>query len=223
MHQRKGKKIVIYFFLLLLVGSINNINLNNLKLGEINSIKVSGLEDLDNLLLLKKIQNLNLNNIFFIDVDRIKSEIQLNSLVEKYYIFREYPSSININIEKTEFLARVNIKGQIFLLGSNGKFTKDDSSNNKLPFIFGNPEIDDFLSLKIIIDQSKISYNDIKNLYFFPSKRWDIELRNNIVIKLSDNNVREMLSLALKFLYSEEIKDVKIIDTRIKNQIILND
>ena len=49
MQQRKSKKIVIYFFLLLLVGSINNINLNNLKLGEINSIKVSGLEDLDNL------------------------------------------------------------------------------------------------------------------------------------------------------------------------------
>ena len=32
MHQRKGKKIVIYFFLLILVGSINNINLNNLRL-----------------------------------------------------------------------------------------------------------------------------------------------------------------------------------------------
>ena len=27
MHQRKGKKILIYFFLLLLVGSINNIDI----------------------------------------------------------------------------------------------------------------------------------------------------------------------------------------------------
>ena len=32
MHQRKGKKILIYFFLLLLVGSINNISLNNFEL-----------------------------------------------------------------------------------------------------------------------------------------------------------------------------------------------
>ena len=30
MHQRKGKKILIYFFLLILVGSINNDSLNNL-------------------------------------------------------------------------------------------------------------------------------------------------------------------------------------------------
>ena len=31
MQQRKSKKILIYFFLLLIVGSINNINLNGLK------------------------------------------------------------------------------------------------------------------------------------------------------------------------------------------------
>jgi cell division protein FtsQ len=223
MHQRKGKKVLIYFFLLFLFGSVNNINLNNLRLNEIKFIKVSGLGDEDNLLLLKKIKSLNLNNIFLIDVDRIKSEIHSNSLVEKYYIFKKYPSSIKINIEKTKFLARINIKGQIFLVGSNGKLTKDDSSNDKLPFIFGNPVIDDFLSLKIIIDQSKILYDDIKNLYFFPSKRWDLELRNNTVIKLSDNNIKETLSLVLKFLHSEEFKGVKMIDARIKNQIILND
>ncbi|MDC6483354.1 FtsQ-type POTRA domain-containing protein [Candidatus Pelagibacter sp.] len=223
MHQQKGKKILIYFFLLFFVGSINNINLNNLKLNEINFIKVSGLGDEDNLLLLEKIKSLNLNNIFSIDVDRIKSEIQSNSLVEKYYIFKKYPSSININIEKTKFLARVNIKGQIFFVGSNGKLIKDDLSNDKLPFIFGNPGIDDFLSLKIIIDQSTILYDDIKNLYFFPSKRWDLELKNNTVIKLSNNNIKETLSLVLKFLHSVEFKDVKMIDARIKNQIILND
>ena len=42
MHQRKGKKILIYFFLLLLVGSINNIGLSNLKFKEIDNINVVG-------------------------------------------------------------------------------------------------------------------------------------------------------------------------------------
>jgi cell division protein FtsQ len=223
MHQRKSKKIIIYFFLLFLVGSINNISLNNLELKNINLIKVTGLEEKENSSLLEKIQNLDLDNIFFIDVDKIKSEIQLNSLVEKYYIFKKYPSSININIEKTEILARINNKGQIFLVGSNGKLTKNNSSNNQLPFIFGNPEIDDFLDLKKIIDQSKISYDEIKNLYFFSSTRWDLELRNDTIIKLSDNNIKESLSLAIKFLHNNEFKDVKIIDARIKNQIILDD
>ena len=223
MQQRKSKKILIYFFLLFFVGSINNISLNNLSLNKINFIKVLGLGDKENLSLLEKIESLNLNNIFSIDVKRIKREIELNSLIEKYYIFKKYPSSISINIEKTKFLAKINKDGEIFFVGSNGKLTKTDFYKDQLPFIFGNPEIDDFLSLKIIIDQSKISYDDIKNLYFFPSKRWDLELRNNTIIKLSDKNIKETLSLALKFLHSDELKDVKMIDARIKNQIILND
>ena len=223
MHQRKGKKILIYFFLLILVGSINNINLNNLKLNKINFIKVSGLEDEENLSLLERVKSLNLNNIFSINVEEIKDEIELNSLVEKYYIFKKYPSSINIDIEKTKFLAKINNGGKMFLIGSNGKLTKSDFSKNQLPFIFGNPTIDDFLILKTIIDQSEISYNDIKNLYFFPSKRWDLELTNNIIIKLSDKNIKESISLATKFLHSDELKNAKMIDARIKNQIILND
>ena len=44
MQQRKSKKILIYFFLLLLVGSINNINLNTLKLQNINDINIIGLD-----------------------------------------------------------------------------------------------------------------------------------------------------------------------------------
>ena len=52
MHQRKGKKILIYFFLLLLVGSINNINFNNLKFKDIKYIKIAGLGEKDNLILL---------------------------------------------------------------------------------------------------------------------------------------------------------------------------
>ena len=223
MHLRKGKKVLIYFLLLFVVSSINNISLNNLKLEKINFIKVSGLEGKENSSLLEKIQNLDLDNIFFIDVDKIKSEIQLDSLVEKYYIFKRYPSSININIEKTKFLARINNKGQTFLVGSNGKLIKNDSSKNQLPFIFGNPTIDNFLNIKKIIDQSKISYDEIKNLYFFSSKRWDLELRNNTIIKLSNDKINESLSIALKFLHSNEFKDVKIIDARIKNQIILDD
>ena len=48
MHQRKGKKILTYFFVLLLVGSINNIELKKIGISEIKNIKVSGLEEVDN-------------------------------------------------------------------------------------------------------------------------------------------------------------------------------
>ena len=78
-------------------------------------------------------------------------------------------------------------------------------------------------AIKKIIDQSKISYKEIKNLYFFPSRRWDLELRDNTIIKLPNDNTYLALNLAIEFLNDRKFKDDKIIDARIENQIILND
>ena len=218
MQQRKSKKILIYFFLLLVVGSINNISFNGLKFQNINNINITGLDIQNKLILLKQIENFNLNNIFLINKIDLTDKIESYTLVENYSIFKRYPSSLDINIEKTKFLAKINKNGQIFYIGSNGKFIKNKFSNNELPFIFGNPEIFDFFRIKEIIDKSEISYARIKNLYFFPSKRWDLELKDNTIIKLPNDNINLALNLAIEFL-----DDNKFIDARIKNQIILND
>ena len=218
MQQPKSKKILIYFFLLLIVGSINNINLNSLKFQNINNINITGLDIKNKLILLKDIENFNLKNIFLINKIDLKDEIESNTLVENYSIFKRYPSSIDINIEKTQILAKINKNGQIFYIGSNGKFIKNNSLNNEPPFIFGNPDVFEFFKIKEIIDKSKISYTEIKNLYFFPSKRWDLELIDNTIIKLPNDNIYLALNLAIEFL-----SDHKFIDARIKNQIILND
>jgi cell division protein FtsQ len=218
MQQRKSKKILIYFFLLLIVGSINNISFNGLKFQNINNINITGLDIKNKLILLKQIENFNPNNIFLINKIDLTDKIESNTLVENYSIFKRYPSSLDINIEKTKFLAKINKNGQIFYIGSNGKFIKNNSLNSELPFIFGNPEIFEFFKIKEIIDNSKISYTEIKNLYFFPSKRWDLELADNTIIKLPNDNINLALNLAIEFL-----NDHKFIDARIKNQIILND
>jgi len=223
MHQRKSKKILIYFFLLFLVGSINNININNLKFQSVKNINVTGLENEDNSIISKKIKNLKLDNIYLINKKDLNTLIESNNLVEKYFIFKKYPSSLNINIDKTSFLARISKNGKIYDLGSNGKLIENKYSNNQLPFVFGNPEIIEFFNIKKIIDESQISFEEIESLYFFLSKRWDLELRNNIIIRLPNDNIKESLKLASEFLHNNEFKDIKIIDARIKNQIILND
>ena len=47
--------------------------------------------------------------------------------------------------------------------------------------------------------------------------------KNNVTIKLSRRYAKESLELALEFLHNNEFRDIKMIDARIKNQIILND
>jgi cell division protein FtsQ len=206
-----------------LVGSINNINFNGVLFQNIININIIGLDIKDKSSLLNKIKNFSLKNIFLISKIDLINEIESNTLVEKYFIFKRYPSSLDIKIEKTKFLAKINKNDQIFYIGSNGKFIKNDFSNNQLPFIFGNPQVIDFFNIKETIDKSKISYTEIKNLYFFSSKRWDLELRNNTIIKLPSDNTDHALNLAIEFLHDNEFKDNKIIDARIKNQIILDD
>ena len=60
-------------------------------------------------------------------------------------------------------------------------------------------------------------------MFFFPSKRWDIEIKNGIIIKLPKLNVKKSLNQSFEVLNDEKFKNIKIIDIRIKNQIILNE
>ena len=223
MHQKKGKKILFYLFLFIVVGSINNTVLSNIKFESIKKIKVSGLHENENMILLQDIEGLNLKNIFFADGNDISNIISSHSLVEEYEIFKKYPSTLNIKIQKTKFLAKMRNNGKIFLVGSNGKLSDVKFSEEKVPFIFGKPEINEFLKFKDIVDQSKFSLNEIKNLYFFPSKRWDLELKNNVILKLSREHAQDSLDQAFEILNDKKFINIKVVDARIKNQIILND
>ena len=223
MRQRKSKKILIYFFLLIIFGSINNVSLNKIDLYKVKNINISGLASLDKKSLLRDLENLNLKSIFFIDNNIISKIIDTNPLVENYEIFKKYPYTLDIKIEKTSFLARINQAGKIFIIGANGKLSKNNFSSYELPYIFGNPKVSDFLNFKKILDTSEISYDRIKSFYFFKSNRWDLELNNNILIKLSKENVKDSLDDAIEFLNNSEFTNIKVIDARIKNQIILND
>ena len=223
MHHRKSKKILIYFFLFLIVSSINNTALTKVQFEKIKNIKISGLNHNQKVNLLESIKDLNLKNIFFLNEKEISQLISSNSLVENYEIFKKYPYALNIKIEKTKFLAKINNNGKLLVIGSNGKLSDIKFSEKELPFIFGNPEIDEFIKFTNIIEKSKFSLSEIKNLYFFPSKRWDLELKNDIILKLSKDHARLSLDQAFEFLNDSKFNDIKVVDARIKNQIILND
>ena len=223
MQQQKSKKILFYIFLLITFGSINNLSFNEIRLDKIENIKISGLKNYESKILLNDIRELNLKSIFFLKAKEISKIINKNNLIENFEIFKKYPSTLFIEIEQTKFLAKINKNGKTFIVGSNGKLLEEKYSSQPLPYIFGNPNIENFIHFKKILDSSRFSYDTIKNLYYFPSMRWDIELKNNIILKLSNKNLKETLENAYEFLSSEKNRKIKILDMRVKNQIIIND
>ena len=221
MHQRISKKIIIYFLLFILIGTVNNIELNTQNFLKITKINVFGFKNSNVSNIENELKNLNLNNIFYLKKKEITNIIDSYNIIENYNIFKNYPSTLNIKINETNFLAKINYNGKTSIVGSNGRLINKKYTNNDLPYIFGNPDIEEFLKFKKIIDESKFSYEKINNFYFYPSKRWDLELKNGIRIKLSNLNIVNSLNQSFEFLKDENFTDIKLIDTRVKNQIII--
>ena len=223
MPIKKNKKILFYIFLFLLIGTLNNKVLNNFEFPKINQIKITGLSDHENLEVSKSLEKYKFNNLFFLDELKIRETINAYNYIERYFVFKEYPSSLNVKIDKTKFLAYVNKDNKTFYLGSNGKLIYVKETLNKLPYIFGDLDVDKFFELLKIIDNSNFNFTDIKNLFFFPSGRWDIETYSGILIKLPKSKIKESINLSTKILKHENFKNTKVLDLRQQNQIIVND
>ena len=82
--------------------------------------------------------------------------------------------------------------------------------------------MDQFLKLKDLIDKSSFNYDNIKNLYYFKSKRWDIETKDGLLFKLPRDNLSKSFELLMNILNKKDLQNINVIDLRQNNQIILN-
>ena len=196
MPQQISKKILVYLFFFIIFGSLNNKNLSNIKLPMITLIKVTGIEEDNNFSKNKILEFFELKNLFFLNKSEIKKLIDSNNIVEKYSVFKKYLSTIEIEAEE-------EIKN--------------------IAQIFGDFNSQEFFRLKTIIDYSNFDYNDIENLIFFPSGRWDIQTKSGILIRLPKEKIKESLNFSLSILLDDKTKNAKLIDLRQRNQVILNE
>ncbi len=223
MHLLISKKIIIYLLLFCFLVSINNISLINVSFPKINQIEISGL----NLDERKRIESIiydsNFKSIFHLDKQYLKKKISSINIIEQFEIFKNYPSTLKIFIEKTEILAQTKRNGFDYLIGSNGKLIENKDFVLELPFIFGDLDISEFLKLKRKIDSSLFEFSEISNLYLYKSNRWDIETRNGNLIKLPKKDIEEILNLYVRMSNEKKINEKTIVDFRQQNQIILNE
>jgi len=225
MHQQidKKKKLFTYLFFLLLLTTINNLSLINseyLNL-KINQIKVSGLNNENNFNITKEFNRLvNQKNLFFINKDYFVNILEKNNLIHSFEVRKIYPNSIEVKIKKTEFLAITNYNNKKFFIGSNGKLINFEFLDKNFPYVFGKINIEDFIKFTKIIVKSKFNFEEISELYFFPSGRWDIKNNKGILIKLPETNLSKALNLAYHITVNETFKSDKVIDLRIYNDFI---
>ena len=223
MHQLidKKNKIIIYLLLLFILSTttgkfIENQNSNSYG---VNQINIEGLSAANNLKIYNELNNLFYRNILLVRRGEAQKIMSKYNIIEEYSIKKIYPSTININIQPTKFVARLSNNDQ--LVGENGKLIEDKENKEMLPYIFGKFNSQNFLKFKKNIEQSKFTFTKLKTLYFFPSNRWDILTYDDILIKLPQDNISKSLNLAYMIISSNDFKNKNLIDLRVNNHLII--
>jgi len=170
MHQSKGKKnkIIIYllFLFILSTTSAKFINDQNALSSKVSKINITGLSERKNLEILNNLNNILYESIFVISKNEIKKILEKHNIIQEFSIKKIYPSTLNIEIKPTKFIARVSNNGQ-YLVGANGKLIEDKNNNELLPYIFGEFNSLNFLSFKQNIEKSIFSFSNLKTTIFF--------------------------------------------------------
>tara|TARA_B100000965_G_scaffold405991_1_gene442314 strand:+ start:248 stop:931 length:684 start_codon:yes stop_codon:yes gene_type:complete len=218
-------KIYFYLVLLLILLSIHNLNLvNNInnffKIKKI--ILISNIEEALNQEISNSLDKYYSRNIFSLDSGDIKTMLDKFNIISEYKIKKEYPSVIKINLIETKILAYYFENNQKIYVGENGKkIRKKQIVSNDLPIIEGEVDIKKFLKLKKALINNGFKLNDFIIFYFNKSNRWDLVYNNQIIVKLPIDEINYSISLFKDIIESSNIDEIKIIDLRIKNRIVL--
>ena len=226
MHHLTSKyKLYLYLFFFIFLTSIFNFQfLENYKNKfSLKEIQITGLPDYEKKMIEKELNKLQNTNIFKINKDRVSEILNQFSFLEKIYVNKAMPSTINLNLSKTQILGKTFRNGKNFYIGQNGNFIDFDqlSENNFNNTVFGNFKIEEFINLQKILEKHQIEINKIKSYYFFKNKRWDLLFSNGLTLKLPTKNLEKSLKIYNKLLKSDSLHNTKIVDLRVNNQIIL--
>ena len=221
MHQRTNKKIFIYLLIFFTLVTINNKKLSY-DFYNIKKFNINGLSQIETKKLINSFKIFKDKNIFTFKKNDISRIIYDNKIIEDFSVIKIYPSTLNIDIQKTKILASTKKNGKDYLVLGNGNLIVAENSSAELPFIFGNLNVDNFIKLKDKIDSSKFDFKSIKSFYYFKSNRWDILTNEGLTLKMPSNLTVQKLNFIFNIIKKDIFNDVKIFDFRQKNMMVID-
>ena len=226
MHQSTSKyKLYLYLFFFIFLSSTFNFQIfenyeENFKL---KTIKINGLSFDEKKIVETELSNFLNTNIFNLKKNIILEKLNKFNFLENIYVSRIIPSSININLSKTDIIGKTVVNGKVFYIGNNGNFIDSDQllEEKNIASVFGNFEIREYLNLLKILNENNIDIRNIEKYFFYKNKRWDLLFNDGLKLKLPSKKVEESIKIYKKLLDYNNLINIKIIDLRVTNQIIL--
>ena len=195
-----------------------NFNFFKIKLIEVNNVQILDKKEITALFY----DQLYGSNLLVLNKNKIYKILNKNELLDYVEFKKIYPSKLQIIVFEKEVVAIINNKQNKFYLTKNGEKIKyfNNKKLKNLPNIFGKQK--NFLDLYITLNQLNFPTSKIKSFYYFEIGRWDIVLKNNVIIKLPVKNFKDSLKNYLVLKEKINFENYSIFDYRIKDQLILN-
>ena len=194
------------------------LNFFSIKYIEIKGTKNSSQKDIE-----KKLNNIKGKNLFFLNRKNFQNLLDDIDFVETFEIKKIYPNKVRVEVIELEPIGvYINDQGKRYLLLKNNRIIKNyDNSFTNLPEVNGEGAIEKFSNFYKKIENSKFNLNLVKKYNYYATRRWDILLNDNKLIKLPPENYNESLEKFAEIYEKSEFNKFKIFDFRIKNELIM--
>ena len=189
-------------------------------------VNINGLNNINEDEILNLINHYKGSSIFLIPIKKIAKRISQNNWVKSINIKSNYKDTIIINIDESKPLG-IYTTGIQNILFSDELIILENIANNEKIF----SELIKFEGKNSIYESTKLvnSLPDdfiefVDKALLINKRRWNLKLKNSILLKLPENNIKEALENYKKIYInfsSEELSDIATIDLRMKQKIIL--
>ena len=215
------KRLLIALFLLILFTTINSQQRFIASQFDLKTIEI------ENNLLLKDndIKNLLITfynkNLVFLNNNEVKKALMQNSLIESFIIKKKYPNTLKVKIFEKKPIAVLFDKKNKFYLSEKIDLIEFRNLPNyqTLPYVLGNK--DDFKIFYNNLKKINFPLNEVKKYTLYETDRWDLETKDNQVIKLPSKNYLKNLKNFLDLKSKNDFGKYKLFDYRISKQLIL--
>ncbi len=189
-------------------------------------VNINGLNNINEDEILNLIKPYKGSSIFLIPIKKIANKISQNNWVKSINIKSNYKDTIEINIDESKPIGIYTTGIQNILFSDDLKILENIANNEKrfsaLIKFEGKNSIHESIKLIDSFPDDFIQYVD--KAFLINQRRWDLELKNSILLKLPENNIKEALENYKKIYINfsnEELIEIESIDLRMKKNIIL--
>jgi len=189
-------------------------------------VNINGLNNINEDEILNLIKPYKGSSIFLIPIKKIANKISQNNWVKSINIQSNYKDTIEINIDESKPIGIYTTGIQNILFSDDLKILENITNNEKrfsaLIKFEGKNSLHESIKLIDTFPDDFIQYVD--KAFLINQRRWDLELKNSILLKLPENNIKEALENYKKIYINfsnEELIEIESIDLRMKKKIIL--